>query len=342
MKQTRSTWIDIARGIGIMLVVYGHALSADSLRFIIYSFHMPFFFFLSGLLFTHRPEQKFRSFFYKNVKGLLYPYFLFAFLSFVLWLVTKDVPSSMAVRQFWSIFYGNGSNNLLAFNNLLWFLPSLFITRIGFFPLVKITMRRKLLFLLLFLFSLIGYSFSVLFPKAKLWFGAETALTAIVFFGAGYLLKISGEKLKEIARKYAFLILFITLSLGILFAVLNFQAYGLQVDLRQNRLNNYFYFYLAAFAGTISMCMLSILIRTNRWLEYLGKNSLVIFVWHLIMFSYISKLLTLMQLNRILAELPAFVSPILYSLASIILILFITAGFRGLFRLAKRERAYFM
>ena len=55
-------WIDVARGIGMFLVVFGHALSdsflgvqkgsgVPSILFrLIYSFHMPLFFFLSGFL----------------------------------------------------------------------------------------------------------------------------------------------------------------------------------------------------------------------------------------------------------------------------------------------------
>src|SRR3954451_22012656 len=50
----RIEWIDRARGIGIILVVVGHALLSTSTgafaRDMIYAFHMPLFFFLSGLL----------------------------------------------------------------------------------------------------------------------------------------------------------------------------------------------------------------------------------------------------------------------------------------------------
>lgn len=58
----REAWVDYAKGIGIILVVFGHVnrglysagiqLSGSSYLLtdsIIYSFHMPLFFFLSGL-----------------------------------------------------------------------------------------------------------------------------------------------------------------------------------------------------------------------------------------------------------------------------------------------------
>ncbi|MGA6096949.1 acyltransferase family protein [Stutzerimonas marianensis] len=62
--QERNAWVDYAKAIGIILVVYGHVargvfnagLPMDETRYvlvdsIIYSFHMPLFFFLSGLFF---------------------------------------------------------------------------------------------------------------------------------------------------------------------------------------------------------------------------------------------------------------------------------------------------
>ncbi|HFC54058.1 MAG TPA: hypothetical protein ENJ43_06455, partial [Gammaproteobacteria bacterium] len=52
-------WVMIAKGIGIVLVVIGHFHLPDSpeawhdIRRIIYLFHMPLFFILSGFLYIH-------------------------------------------------------------------------------------------------------------------------------------------------------------------------------------------------------------------------------------------------------------------------------------------------
>jgi len=66
----RTEWVDYAKGIGILLVVYGHVargvhaagLPIDAAMFklvdsTIYSFHMPLFFFLSGLYFLASLER---------------------------------------------------------------------------------------------------------------------------------------------------------------------------------------------------------------------------------------------------------------------------------------------
>jgi fucose 4-O-acetylase-like acetyltransferase len=59
----RVAYIDIAKGIGIILVVMGHndfALISPFAHKLIYSFHMPMFFFMSGMFF--KPEVPFWSF----------------------------------------------------------------------------------------------------------------------------------------------------------------------------------------------------------------------------------------------------------------------------------------
>jgi acyltransferase len=323
MSKIRHSWIDIAKGIGIILVVYGHALSAQSLRFIIYSFHMPLFFFLSGLVFTYRPEERVWHFIKKNAKNILIPYVVFAFLSFLLWFVTRDVSMQEAQKQFLSIFYGNGNNGLLAFNNILWFLPCLFITRVGFYILTRFSIKTNFLLSFLCILSLVAYGFSLFFPQWKLFFGIETALTAIVFFGLGYYWTTIPEHVVKNVNKYSWALLVVFTVLCVAFAVLNFDLHGLQVDMRQNRLNNYAYFYLAAFGGIGAIMCVSFLLKKNRALEYLGRRTLVLFAWHLIAFSYSSKFLTVSHLNSFLKVLPVFLSPIIYSGAAIIVILVI-------------------
>jgi fucose 4-O-acetylase-like acetyltransferase len=90
----RASWVDHAKGIGIILVVFGHisggickaGLSCDEVAHgyyssVIYTFHMPLFFFLSGLYFI-------QSLSHRGVRGLLenkdnlvlYPYVVWSLL----------------------------------------------------------------------------------------------------------------------------------------------------------------------------------------------------------------------------------------------------------------------
>ena len=55
-EESRIRWLDAARGYGILLVIFAH-VDYSFLRGIIYTFHMPLFFFLSGYVFE-REDQK--------------------------------------------------------------------------------------------------------------------------------------------------------------------------------------------------------------------------------------------------------------------------------------------
>lgn len=46
----RLDWVDIAKGIAIVLMILGHSSLPNTIQNWIYSFHMPFFFFISGVL----------------------------------------------------------------------------------------------------------------------------------------------------------------------------------------------------------------------------------------------------------------------------------------------------
>lgn len=323
MSSERITWIDVARGTGIIIVLYAHGLNGDGFRYLFYAFHMPLFFFLSGLVFHLKRNETYWSQIYKASRGILYPYLFFAGLSFLIWLLSH--PSERAVStiilHLQGIFYGSGSNGYLPFNTVLWFLPCLFITRVGFTTLVKFIKKERYIMLALFLFSLLGYGYSLLFPTLKLPFGIETAFTAIVFFGSGYLVHEHAQKLTTILRRYLLLIFVITSIICVVFATFNYQTSGHQIDLRLDRLDNYFMFYVSAICGILATIVLSIIIRKNKILEYVGKYSLILFVWHIIIFSYISKFLLLFISSDTINTLRNMYLAPIYTLISIVIIL---------------------
>jgi len=92
MAQARDAWVDYAKAIGILLVVYGHVargvhnagIPMDAALYelvdsIIYSFHMPLFFFLSGLFFLHSLERRGPGALTANkIDTIVYPYVLWS------------------------------------------------------------------------------------------------------------------------------------------------------------------------------------------------------------------------------------------------------------------------
>lgn len=92
----RLTEIDVATGIAISLVVFGHLLFPESahitwyveVRALIYKFHMPFFMFLSGFIihysYQKKPPTSYQQYVLKKWRRFFPPYLIFAFLFMIL------------------------------------------------------------------------------------------------------------------------------------------------------------------------------------------------------------------------------------------------------------------
>lgn len=118
-KSGRNVFLDVARGLGISLVVFGHnrvLLPGDSkILVIIYSFHVPLFFFLSGVFF--KPTRTFKATVTSRLDSLIKPYLVTMLLLGVETVLTgQDTVALHALKT----AYGVGDTlNWVA----LWFLP---------------------------------------------------------------------------------------------------------------------------------------------------------------------------------------------------------------------------
>lgn len=98
----RIEWLDIAKGICILLGVLGHELTWDErLRYSIYAFHIPMFFIFSGMTayITGEIEKSFNLFLKRNVNGLIKPYFIGSAFYILLDLIWGDTTQSIDTRN---------------------------------------------------------------------------------------------------------------------------------------------------------------------------------------------------------------------------------------------------
>ena len=72
-ERSRTEWVDIAKGIGIVCVCLGH-LGIESIDRVVFTFHMPLFFILSGMFLNG--NVPFSEFIKKKSKRLLVPYYV--------------------------------------------------------------------------------------------------------------------------------------------------------------------------------------------------------------------------------------------------------------------------
>jgi acyltransferase len=332
MEKERLSWIDVAKGIGILLVIYGHALNAQSLRYIIYSFHMPLFFLLSGLVFRHIDHEKFTHFLKKDFANIILPYVFFACATMIVWLFTmnpEDRTQFQILKQLAGIVFASGTGGFLTYNVALWFLPCLFVTKIFFWWITSLK-KDILIVASLIIASIVGFSASIYYPKLYLPFGMEIALTAVVFFGAGYFLLGHARSFLSLVKKKSITVFVISSIVTVAIATISFDTYGFQVDMRTNAMYNYVYFYIAAFTGILAILALSRKINANRLLEYLGKRSMMLFVWHTMLFATFGDILLLFVSKQFIKTYQNTVLAPLYTMLSIVIILGAAVLFRKL------------
>src|SRR5689334_23587470 len=136
----RIEYMDIARGIGILLVVLGHndfeVLSLFA-RQLIYSFHIPLFFFLSGYFVN--TSLSFFDFFKKRFNGLLKPFLFTLFLIYFTSISFEKMGFNTAITRIVKALYGTG--HYIDWVQL-WFLPELFV--VSLYAFIFITLVSKL------------------------------------------------------------------------------------------------------------------------------------------------------------------------------------------------------
>lgn len=293
MKQ-RIEWLDNLRAVAIFFVVLGHTVGLSvTVEKLIFSFHMPIFFWISGLFAKESiRDETFKGFILKRWRKRLIPYASFSVISYVAWFFLFRHFGSQAemnispLRPVIGFFYGNGINDWLVTNTVLWFFLCLFVSEIFFYFIIKVPSMFWMV-LVLVAFSVGGYLDVYFNPPDgfRLPWNIDIALTAVVFYGAGYLSKgyVLGDKKSSPWR-------WLVMGLSLIFYVA-FSLFNRKVALVAGVYGNYAFFYLAAFAGICFWMELSYVIPPSKLLSKIGQNTLTIFSLHLLVFPFITAVL---------------------------------------------------
>ncbi len=291
---SRISWIDNVKALAIFFVVLGHTIGLPpAAEKLIFSFHMPIFFFLSGMLAkakTFSPPAS--AFFTNRLRKRLTPYLFFAAVSYVAWLAlfrhfgaqaAKDISPWRALA---GIFYGLGIDDWLTINITLWFFLGLLITECLFFPLARQAHRGRCILFLVGC-SIVGYIDTWIFGAGglKLPWEIDIALTTVVFYGAGYLCR---PLIDQITQRRGRLILAL-LPVGAIYV--GCSLINTKVAVVAGVYGNYALFYLAAFSGIAFWMLIAMLVPGNRLMQRIGASTLVIFPMHLLVFPFITAVL---------------------------------------------------
>ena len=282
-KSKRLPFIDIARAFAMLSIVLLHALSTAShggeiYRFLM-CFNVPLFFVLSGLTFRVKADESFWHFLTNKFLRIMLPYFIWSLLFLIpYYIFGREASAELSqnasfdiVSQAKSILYGNGVAGALKQNTPLWFLPALFSTEILYYFIVKKIQKPKFQMLTLLGIVLVGF-LSILFMKdIYLPWGINSALQIGLCFYAGFLLKNYVEKIKHP------LILIMLLIVGIVSYIFNAKQNVIWSDYVYQ---NYALSLLSGLAFSGFFLGISQIIGRARPLEFIGKNTMAILIFH--------------------------------------------------------------
>lgn len=279
----RILWIDVLKGIGITLVVLGHRINNPQfITLYIYSFHMPLFFFISGLVNRSSKKHNYKGFATSRSKQLLVPYFFFSFfyltLNTLLGAQVGDIHSYINGIK-WIIY---GTENLPI--GPMWFLPCLFVVESIYWWINKYCKGNKqVIFVSAIALSLVHYYLSF-FPSIVLPWNIEEACYHYAFYVIGSTVQEREMKFASTANIYILLILSWVITQanpgGVLNTGINFITYILQN--------------VCAILGILLAMAFAMSVRESAFastVKYLGRNSIVIYLTHYFIFECIHKVL---------------------------------------------------
>lgn len=287
----RSNVLDIVKALGIFAVVVGHnriLLEGNHEVFrILFSFHMPLFFFVSGVFL--KPSVNTRQFVFSKLDSLLKPYFVVLFLVCTLKLIGLYVSKGHVVLDDFDLYrgviYATGASISWV---PLWFLPHLFVSSLFSLCLVKLLRLNGFSSALVAATSLVSGCWLIgVFTndinlaewnlKAKT--GLPWSLDLIPLTSAFMLL---GYALQERIRGLSFhLDLFMVAAFC--FAGLHLM-FDETIDLNARHYGHILVATAQALLGIYLCLMFAVLLERSTvlggWLAYIGSRSLFVLIFH--------------------------------------------------------------
>lgn len=293
IKQARLDYIDIAKGLGMFTIIWGHIVVWGVTNPFVYAFHIPLFFFLSGCVFNREKYSNYKEFLIKKIKSLLVPYVFFSLLTWCIFVVYERLINGTNIQDniqpLLQTFIAQGSGGYLVHNVPLWFVTCLFVVENVYWFLSKL--RTKFIIVVIALLcAILGYfmnthpyASSIIdgFDFTKLPWNIEVAFSALLFYALGSLLinKYTHEGLiNYVANRRTFHIIVCVVLWGI---VVIGSLYNGHVSMGSNQLGNPFLFYFSATCGVVAMLIMTILLGSSKYNEkkllsftkWFGRNS---------------------------------------------------------------------
>lgn len=285
-EKKRLDYIDIAKGIGMLAIIWGHIMERGPTNVFVYSFHIPLFFFMSGMVFHREKYGSFREFALRKIRTLVIPYLLFSFLTWAVWVLYSIAAHSNVAGYAGPLlqtFFAQGSGGYLVHNVPLWFVTCLLAVEILYY-FISGADRDAVVLILCGILAAVSWLFekgSFLFDFKLLPWSLGAAFSGIVFYAAGNLAARNGltERVRDLCGTRTLLC---WIALILMTAVLAFlSAANGHVSMGHEQYGaSRLLFYVNGFTGTGCVLLFSMLTekysssRALSCIKWIGLNSL--------------------------------------------------------------------
>ena len=257
--------MDYARGIAILLILIGHSNGMSNFETkLIYSFHVPLFFVISGMLmrYTNAADKPWKGILSGWLNRIIIPSVIWEIILSAFYFVIKDIPPKQLILNSVTLHF-----NL----SVLWFIPCLLLAEAIWIVILK---SRKQGYPA-YIYGAIAIAFMVgamIMPVLFL----KRILVAEVFVVCGYILELIWQRNKLVPSALIKLIFFLVLIIWLVSAVVNVKA-----DLSAGILGNVVLYYLHSLSGSLVVIWVCRYLPGNLpLLGWIGKNTLGFLVTH--------------------------------------------------------------
>lgn len=286
----RKEWVDVLRGLAIVLVVYGHQVQDWDNYFVFTSaIKIPLFFFISGYLF--KPNRTFQTFLKKLTVNIVIPYFFLVLTPSLLYIPFHGF------EQFFRTF------SRMISGESYWFMPCLIIAEIVFYFIIEIGKKIKYIIPTTFCIATVGF---LLYEQNLLNYGmANISLEIQLFLLMGFLFRQYESKIESFLNSWLSISLLIIVYVTL--CVLTIYLYpGQSIDCHLSEYYNIPYCLLLISLGCVSVSMLTKKIgHFPKLMVFIGQNSLVLYLCASLCNGAFFKLISFLGLSYTLTPISA-------------------------------------
>lgn len=276
----RIEFIDLAKGICIILVVILHAGSGGNLP-LLRALRMPLYFILSGLFF--KTYDGFSNFILKKLNRLLVPFLFFISIGFA-FAISCDTPWAIGKLK---IFFSNPEG----LNFPTWFLICLFEVNIIYYIIQTIFTNIYLRTLLVLVTGLTGMALDN--HNLCLPMHLDGALSATPFFFVGTILYQLPILYNSKHDKKIFFLGIVLFAASAIYCITIYTPF---IGFMDNAYNGHYLEILLI--GICSVIGLLIICKTIKWLpviSYIGRYSIIVLGLHIIFLGYFPWLINMVS-----------------------------------------------